>query len=137
MWAAVCTEKLQYGTILCILRCPLEKKGGKMSCLTLRAVGFQPEVPYCNFSISRFHYSGTRVYARISCSNHVLIHRINHSDRSGDQSPTFFPEIFPSLLPRLNRDSIIWQKDRSRVLNILRAFLIHFSGGACTYVWRI
>ena len=30
------------------------KKGGKMSCLTLRAVGFQPEVPYCSFSVSLF-----------------------------------------------------------------------------------
>ena len=66
--------------------------------------------------VSRFHYSGTRVYARISCSNHVLVRRINHSDRWGDQNPTFFSEIFPSLLPRTNRDSIIWQKDKGRVL---------------------
>ena len=51
MLAAVCTKKLQYGTILCILRCPLEKKGGKMSSLTLRAVEFQPEVPNCTFSV--------------------------------------------------------------------------------------
>ena len=71
--------------------------------------------------ISRFHYSGTCINARISCSNHVLVRRINHSDRWGDQNPTFFSEIFPSLLPRTNRDSIIWQKDKCRVLNSSRS----------------
>ena len=54
MLAAVCTEKVQFGTMLFILGCPLEKKGGEMSHLTLRAVEIQPEVPYCHFSVSVF-----------------------------------------------------------------------------------
>ena len=84
-----------------------KKKGGKCHIWVWEPLNFSQKY---QTALSRFDYSGTRINARISCSNHVLIHRINHSDRWGDQSPTYFPEIFPRLLPRLNRDSIIWPK---------------------------
>ena len=100
--------------VSCVVR--WKKKGGKCHVWLWEPLDFSRRY---HIVISRFHYSGTCINARISCSNHVRIHRINHSDRWGDQSPTFFSEIFTRLLPGLNRDSIIWPKDKGRVLNVL------------------